>query len=186
MIDKNNFDSLWARYYKKYTFYIILLWDTRFQNWCSQLISAFERPNLNLFSIKFTLLYQGRILLVPSVDNSWILKPADLTGEVFHSQKNEPIDFGRFRRLQLKNKALKPSCHKKKHIRTRILSKSAKPSSYNPIWTRGEQNGPLRVFAKYLKNNLANLYETLWLLRPIYRSSFKIKSLRIGHLLLSW
>ena len=29
----------------------------------------------------------------------------------------------------------------------------------NPIWTRGGggQNGPLRVFAKYLKNGLADL-----------------------------
>ena len=33
----------------------------------------------------------------------------------------------------------------------------------NPIWTwgGGEQNAPLRVFAKYLKNGLANLHETL-------------------------
>ena len=32
----------------------------------------------------------------------------------------------------------------------------------NLIWTGGGggQNGPLRVFAKYLKNVLANLYET--------------------------
>ena len=28
-----------------------------------------------------------------------------------------------------------------------------------PIWTGG-QNGPLRVFAKYLKNGLADLHET--------------------------
>ena len=47
-----------------------------------------------------------------SVDNSWILKPVDFAGEVFHSQKNGPTDFGRFRRPQLKNEALKPSCHK--------------------------------------------------------------------------
>ena len=40
------------------------------------------------------------------------MKPADFAGEVFHSQKNGPADFGRFRRLQLKNEALKPSCHK--------------------------------------------------------------------------
>ena len=45
----------------------------------------------------------------------------------------------------------------------------------------GSENGPLRVFAKYLKNGSANLQETLWLLRPIYRSSFEIKSLKIGH-----
>ena len=52
MIDNNNFD---------------LLWDIRFQPWCSQLISAFERPNLNLFSIKSTLLYNY-------CDNKLILK----------------------------------------------------------------------------------------------------------------
>ena len=40
------------------------------------------------------------------------MKPVDFAGEVFHSQKNEPTDFGRFRRLQLKKEALKPSCHK--------------------------------------------------------------------------
>ena len=32
------------------------------------------------------------------------------TAEVFHSQKNGPTDFGRFRRLQLENDAFKPSC----------------------------------------------------------------------------
>ena len=37
----------------------------------------------------------------------------------------------------------------------------------NPIWTGGG-NDPLRVFAKYLKNGLANLHETLWLLKCIY------------------
>ena len=45
----------------------------------------------------------------------------------------------------------------------------------NPIWTGGGGGGKmasLRVFAKYLKNSLANLYETLRLLRPIYRSIF--------------
>ena len=58
---------------------------------------------------------------------------------------------------------------------------------FNPIWPGGSQNGPPpTVFAKYLKNGLANLYETLLLLRPIYRSSLKIKSLRIGHSLSSW
>ena len=34
----------------------------------------------------------------------------------------------------------------------------------NPIWTGGEgggQNGPLRVFAKYVKNGLTNPHETL-------------------------
>ena len=46
--------------------------------------------------------------------------------------------------------------------------------------------GPLRVFAKYLKNSLADLPETLRLLRQLYRSSFKIKSLRISHSLLPW
>ena len=39
-------------------------------------------------------------------------KPVDFASEVFHSQKNERTDFGRFRMLQLKNEALKPSCHK--------------------------------------------------------------------------
>ena len=55
----------------------------------------------------------------------------------------------------------------------------------NPIRTGG-QNFPLRVFAKYIKNGLANLHETLCLLRPIYMSSFKIKSLKIDHSLLPW
>ena len=32
---------------------------------------------------------------------------ADFTGEAFHSQNNRPTDFRRFRRLQLKNEALK-------------------------------------------------------------------------------
>ena len=52
--------------------------------------------------------------MVPSVFSRQhrILKPVDFAGEVFHSQKNEPTNFGRFRRLQLKNEALKPSCHK--------------------------------------------------------------------------
>ena len=36
-----------------------------------------------------------------------------------------------------------------------------------PYLDRGGQNGPLRVFAKYLKNGLANLHETLRLLKPI-------------------
>ena len=32
----------------------------------------------------------------------------------------------------------------------------------HPIWTGGGgQNGPLRDFAEYLKNGLANRYETL-------------------------
>ena len=33
--------------------------------------------------------------------------------------------------------------------------------------------GCRRVFAKYRQNSLADLHETLWLLRPLYRSSFK-------------
>ena len=45
---------------------------------------------------------------------------------------------------------------------------------------------PLRDFAKFLKSGLADLHETLSLLRQLYRSSFEIKSLRIGHLLLPW
>ena len=76
---------------------------------------------------------------------------------------------------------------------TAIIFKISRPplfaeSSINPIWTGGGGRArcPLRVFAKYLKNSLANLYETLWLLRPIYRSYIKIKSLRIGHSLSSW
>ena len=32
---------------------------------------------------------------------------------------------------------------------------------FNLIWTGGTKMAPLRVFAKYLKNGLANLYETL-------------------------
>ena len=36
------------------------------------------------------------------------------------------------------------------------------PNHFNPIWTGGGgQNAPLRVFAKYLKKGLANLYKTL-------------------------
>ena len=49
--------------------------------------------------------------LLFSADNSQVLKPADLTGEVFYSVKNGPAVFGRFRRLQLENEALKQSCH---------------------------------------------------------------------------
>ena len=45
---------------------------------------------------------------------------------------------------------------------------------------------PLRVFTKYLKNSLADLKETWLILRPLYRSSFEIESLRIGHSLLPW
>ena len=45
----------------------------------------------------------------------------------------------------------------------------------------GGGDGSLRVFAKYLKNGFDHLDKTLWLLRLLYRSSFKIKSLRIGH-----
>ena len=41
-----------------------------------------------------------------------MLKPVDFACEVFHSQKNGSTDFGRFRRLQLKNEALKLSYHK--------------------------------------------------------------------------
>ena len=35
---------------------------------------------------------------------------------------------------------------------------------------------PMRVFAKYLKNGLADLHQTLWLLRQLYRSSLKYKA----------
>ena len=45
--------------------------------------------------------------MVPSVFNRK-QQPVDFTGEVFHSQKNGPTDFGKFRRLKLK----KPSSHK--------------------------------------------------------------------------
>ena len=51
--------------------------------------------------------------------------------------------------------------------------------SLNPIWTfglgGGEQNAPLRVFAKCLKNGLPNLYETLRLLRIIIGQLLKLK-----------
>ena len=56
---------------------------------------------------------------------------------------------------------------------------------FNPIWTGGPK-GPPEGFSKYLKNGLADLHETLCLLRPLYRSSFKMKSLSIGHSLLPW
>ena len=51
---------------------------------------------------------------------------------------------------------------------------------FDPIWT------PPKVSAKYLKTGLADLHETLSLLRPLYRSCFKIESWRIGHSLLPW
>ena len=52
----------------------------------------------------------------------------------------------------------------------------------NPIQSGGTGNfAPLTVFAKSLKNSLANLHETLWLSRPLYKSYFKIKSLRIDY-----
>ena len=38
---------------------------------------------------------------------------------------------------------------------------NSKIFNFNHIWTgRGGKNGPLRAFAKYLKNGLANLHET--------------------------
>ena len=57
---------------------------------------------------------------------------------------------------------------------------------FNPIWTGGGggKMAPMRVFAKYLKHGLADLHQTLGLLRPLYKSSFKIESLRIDHSLL--
>ena len=42
-------------------------------------------------------------------------------------------------------------------------------------------NAPLRVFAKYLKNDLTDLHQTLRPLRLLYRSSFEVKNLGIGH-----
>ena len=45
---------------------------------------------------------------------------------------------------------------------------------FNPIWIGG-QNAPLRVFAKYLKSGVADLHETLRLLRPLYRYLLKSK-----------
>ena len=54
--------------------------------------------------------------------------PADFAGEVFHSQKNGPTGFGRFRRRRPTLE--KPSSHKENYIRTSILSKYAKPSSW--------------------------------------------------------
>ena len=75
-----------------------------------------QRRNLGFvidlgLSVKFHL---GRILLVPSVFSRQQLnsEASRLRRQIFHSQKNGPTDFGRFRRLQLKNEALKPSCHK--------------------------------------------------------------------------
>ena len=58
--------------------------------------------------------------------------------------------------------------------------------NFNPIWTGGGAKWPPEGFAKYLKNGSVDLHETLWLLRPLYRSSFKITSLRIGLSLLPW
>ena len=46
---------------------------------------------------------------------------------------------------------------------------------FNPIWTLAQG------FAKYLKNTGTDLHQTLWRLRKLYRSSFKIKGLGIGH-----
>ena len=44
----------------------------------------------------------------------------------------------------------------------------------------------LTVFAKYLKNGLTDLHQTLHLLRKLYKSSFEIKNVWVGHLLLPW
>ena len=41
-------------------------------------------------------------------------------------------------------------------------------------------------FAKYLKNSLTDLHQTFRLLKQLCKSSFEIKSLGIGHLLLPW
>ena len=45
---------------------------------------------------------------------------------------------------------------------------------FNPIWTGGKM-APLRVFAKYLQNGLANLHETLWLLNQYIGHPLKLK-----------
>ena len=44
-----------------------------------------------------------------------------------------------------------------------LMRKESRRAILNPIWTGGAggQNGPLMVFAKYLKNGLDNLHETL-------------------------
>ena len=51
--------------------------------------------------------YLGVFFVVPSVFSRQ-QQPVDFTGEVFHSQKNGPTDFGKFCRLKLE----KPSSHK--------------------------------------------------------------------------
>ena len=76
--------------------------------------------------------------------------------------------FRKVRRFQLKNEALKPSCHKentsekrgsqaklsqRKHIRTRILSKSAKPSSRRSRRFR-RPSKPTVYRRKYQKNRI--------------------------------
>ena len=68
----------------------------------------------------------------------------------------------------------------------RIGFKSRLTEIFNPIWTGWGAIWPPEGFAKYLKNDLADLHQTLCLLRQLYRSSFKIKSLGIGHSLLPW
>ena len=45
---------------------------------------------------------------------------------------------------------------------------------------------PLRVFAKHLKNGLALSSPKLCDFLELCRSSFKFKSLKIGHSLLAW
>ena len=63
----------------------------------------------------FLVVEDSEVCLFQNSEDSEIPKEyalVDFTGEVSHSQKNGPSDFGRFRRLQLKNEALKPSCHK--------------------------------------------------------------------------
>ena len=69
---------------------------------------------------------------------------------MFHSQENGHADFGRFHRLQLKNEALKLSCHKEN---TRILSKSAKSSSSRSRRS-GRPSKPNVFGRQYQKNRI--------------------------------
>ena len=71
----------------------------------------------------------------------------------FPFPKNGPTDFGRFRRLQLKNQAPQAKLSQRKHIRTRILSKSAKPSTSRSR-RFGRLSKPTASGRQYQKNRI--------------------------------
>ena len=76
----------------------------------------------------------------------------DFTGKVSHSQKNEPTDFGRFVGSNLK-RGSQAKLSQRKHIRTRILSKPAKPSSSRSR-RFGRPSKPTVFERQYQKNRI--------------------------------